>query len=159
MTEARPGMQRETRIFWRRIVVNRTDYALLFLRVGFGLFFIVFGVLKFVASGPMTGAVYPGFWGGLAIPVLIFILGGVQILLGMFLILGLFTTPSAIVATLMHLGTFVVTLPRIVTPFTFPEAGPPHFLFFSGVPILLSLAALVLLGGGNLSLDARRKGP
>jgi uncharacterized membrane protein YphA (DoxX/SURF4 family) len=139
--------------------VNRTDYALLLLRVGFGLFFIVFGILKFVSSGPMTGAVYPSFWGGLAVPTIIFIIGVLQILAGLFLLAGLFTVPTAIAVTLMHLGTTIVSFPRVITPFTFPESGPPHFLFFSAIPILLALLALVLMGGGNLSLDARRKGP
>lgn len=139
--------------------MNRTDYALLSLRIGFGLFFIIFGILKFVSSGPMTGMVYPGFWGGLALPVLIYIIGVLQIIGGVMLLLGLFTVPVGIVVTLMHLGTVVVTIPRIVTPFTFPEAGPPHFLFFSAVPILFALIALVLQGPGSLSLDARRQGP
>jgi putative oxidoreductase len=139
--------------------VNRQDYALLFLRIGFGLFFLIFGILKFVSSGPMTGAVYPGFWGGLAVPVLIYIIGVVQIIAGLLLLLGLFTVPTAVVVTLMHVGTTVVSFPRIVTPFTFPESGPPHFLFFSAVPILFALLALVLMGAGSFSLDARRKGP
>lgn len=58
------------------------------LRIGLGLFFIVFGVLKFVSSGPMTQAVHPSFWGNAAIPALIFALGVVQIIASVMLLAG-----------------------------------------------------------------------
>lgn len=123
------------------------------LRVGLGLFFLVFGILKFVSSGPMTQMVYPSFWGGAAIPVLIYIIGVVQIVGGIILLVGWKTSITAIVLGVMHLGTMVVTLPRIISPFAFPEGGPPNFLFFSAVPILAALIALVFTGAGSWSVE------
>ena len=123
------------------------------LRIGLGLFFIVFGVLKFVSSGPMTQAVYPSFWGGAAIPALIFALGVVQIIAGVMLLAGWKTSIATVVLGIMHLGTVVVTLPRIVSPFAFPEGGPPNFLFFAAVPVLAALVALFFIGPGIWSAD------
>jgi putative oxidoreductase len=135
------------------VYMRNPGVAGLALRIGLGLFFIVFGVLKFVSSGPMTQMVYPSFWGGVAIPVLIYVAGVVQILGGVLLLVGFKTTISAIVLGVMHLGTVVVTLPRIVQPFAFPEGGPPNFLFFAAVPVLAAVVALVFVGPGLFSVD------
>lgn len=137
---------------------KRSDVALLLMRIGFGIFFLIFGLLKFVAQGPMLGNVYPQFWGGLAITVLVVVIGILQIVGGVLLMLGLFHMPTSILLGVMHLGTVIVSLQQILTPFSFPQGGPPHFLFFGGVPILFSLVALILLGPGSMSLDARKKG-
>ena len=137
--------------------MGNSDGAALSLRIGLGLFFLIFGLLKFISSGPMMGNVYPAFYGGLAIEVIIYILGVIQIVAAILLFIGLFTVPTAIVVGVMHVGTIVATIGRIVTPFTFPEAGPPHFLFFSAVPILAAIIALVLSGPGEKSLDASKR--
>lgn len=123
------------------------------LRVGLGLFFLIFGVLKFASSGPMTQAVYPSFWGGAAIPTLIYVLGVVQIIGAVLLLAGWKTTIATAVLGLMHLGTVIVTFRRIIAPFAFPEGRPPNFLFFAAVPILAALVALFFLGPGIWSAD------
>jgi uncharacterized membrane protein YphA (DoxX/SURF4 family) len=97
--------------------------------------------------------VYPSFWGGVAIPALVYIIAVLQIVGGILLLVGWQTSIATAVLGIMHLGTVVVTFPRIITPFAFPEGGPPNFLFFSGVPILAALVALFFLGPGIWSVD------
>lgn len=137
--------------------MENNNGSALALRIGLGLFFLVFGLLKFVSSGPMMGNVYPSFFGPLAIEVIIYILGGIQIVGAVLLFIGLFTVPVSIVVGVMHLGTVIATIGRIVTPFTFPDAGPPHFLFFGAIPILAAIIALVLTGPGEISVDRTRR--
>ena len=131
----------------------KSEYGTLALRIGLGLFFLIFGILKFVSSGPMTGMVYPSFWGGLSVNVLIYAVGVIQIILALMLFAGWQTRMATAVLGLMHLGTVVVTFTRIVNPFAFPEGGPPNFLFFSAVPILAALIALFLQGNGPASVQ------
>jgi putative oxidoreductase len=131
--------------------------AALSLRIGLGLFFLIFGILKFAAQGPMMGNVYPAFWGGLAVPVVIYILGVLQIIGALLLLIGFWTRPAAIVLGLMHLGTVIVSIGRIVQPFTFPEGGPPNFLFFGAVPILGAIIALIMIGPGDISLEKQKE--
>lgn len=138
--------------------MKQSNIALLLMRIGMGLFFLVFGLLKFVQQARMTTGVYPAYWGGAAIPALITILGVVQIIASVLLIVGLFTRISAWIFSVMQLGTVFVTFSRIIAPFTFPDGGAPFFLFFASVPVLFSLIALALLGPGDLSIDARRSG-
>lgn len=137
--------------------MENNNSSALALRIGLGLFFLVFGLLKFVSSGPMMGNVYPSFFGPLAVEAIIYILGGVQIVGAVLLLIGLFTVPVSIVVGVMHLGTVIATIGRIVTPFTFPEGGPPNFLFFGAIPILAAIIALVLIGPGEISVDRRRR--
>jgi uncharacterized membrane protein YphA (DoxX/SURF4 family) len=128
-----------------------TDLGLLVLRIGLGLYFLVIGLLKFVSSGPITNMVYPMFYGGLAVPFLIYVVGVVQILGAILLFAGWKTTWTGIVLGVMHLSTVIATLRQIFSPFAFPEGGAPHFLFFAAVPVLAAIAALVLGGPGSLS--------
>ena len=137
--------------------MENNNSSALALRIGLGLFFLVFGLLKFVSSGPMMGNVYPSFFGGMAIDVVIYGIGVVQIIGAVLLFIGLFTVPTSIVLGVGHLGTVVATIGRIVTPFTFLEGAPPNFLFFGAVPILAAIVALVLMGPGDMSLDRSRK--
>jgi uncharacterized membrane protein YphA (DoxX/SURF4 family) len=136
--------------------MDKSEYGTFALRIGLGLFFLIFGILKFVSSGPMTQMVYPSFWGGLSVNVLIYIIGVLQIILAVMLFVGWKTRIATAVLGLMHLGTVVVTFPRIITPFSFPEGGPPNFLFFSAVPILAALIALFLQGDGPVSVSGKQ---
>ena len=122
----------------------KKDYGLIILRFGLGLFFIVFGILKFISHGPMANMVYPMFYKGLAVPAAIYALGGLQIALGLMLIIGWKTCIASSILTLMQVSTVIVTFPKIIAPFTFTEGMPPNFLFFGSVPILCALIALVL---------------
>jgi hypothetical protein len=58
---------------------------------------------------------------------------------------------------IIHLGTVIVTFPRIINPFAFPEGGPPNFLFFGGIPILAAIIALILQGNGALSVEGDKQ--
>jgi uncharacterized membrane protein YphA (DoxX/SURF4 family) len=130
-----------------------SDAGLLALRIGLGLYFLVIGLLKFVSSGPILQMVYPMFYGGLAIPALIYIAGVIQILGGVLLIAGWQTMATGIVLGIMHLSTTIATVSQLFSPFKFPEGGAPHFLFFAAIPVLTAILALVLAGPGRLSAD------
>ncbi len=133
--------------------MEKRDYGLFMLRLGLGIFFLVFGVLKFISHGPMANMVYPMFYGGMAVSAYIYILGGIQILLSIMLILGWKTCLASIILTLMQFSTVVVTMPKLIAPFNFTEGMPPNFLFFGAIPILGALIALILTGPGKMSLD------
>lgn len=135
--------------------MEKKDYGLFVLRLGLGIFFLVFGILKFASHGPMANMVYPMFYGSAAGSIYIYILGGVQILLGIMLIIGWKTCIASTILTLMHFSSVVVTMPKIVAPFKFAEGMPPNFLFFGAIPILGALIALMLLGPGKMSLDKK----
>lgn len=135
--------------------MEKKDYGLLMLRLGLGIFFLMFGVLKFVSHGPMTNMVYPMFYGEMAVSIYIYILGGVQILLGIMIIIGWKTCLASTILTLMQISTVVVTMQKIIAPFKFAEGMPPNFLFFGAIPILGALIALMLVGPGKISLDKK----
>jgi uncharacterized membrane protein YphA (DoxX/SURF4 family) len=130
----------------------RSDYGRLSLRIGLGLFFLIFGIMKFAATGPLVQGVYPQFYGSIAGEALVYIIGVLQIAGGVLLLIGWQTRIAATVVGVMHLASTIVSIGRIVTPFTFPEQGPPHFLFFSAVPILFAIIALILVGPGRIRL-------
>ncbi|MEX2442538.1 MAG: DoxX family membrane protein [Alkalispirochaeta sp.] len=135
--------------------MNRSEYGTFALRIGVGLLFLIFGLLKFVSSQPMLQGVYPQFWGGLAVATVVYIIAVLQIGGALMLFLGWKTRVAAIVLGVMHLGTVIVTLPKIINPFAFPEGAPPNFLFFGGVPLLAALIALILQGNGAWSVEKK----
>lgn len=135
--------------------MGKKDYGLLMLRLGLGIFFLVFGALKYVSHGPMTNMVYPMFYGGMAVSTYIYILGGIQILFGIMIIIGWKTCLASAALTLMQISTVVVTIQKIIAPFKFAEGMPPNFLFFGAIPILGALIALMLVGPGKISLDKK----
>lgn len=135
--------------------MEKKDYGLFILRFGLGVFFLVFGILKFVSHGPMANMVYPMFYGGMAASIYIYILGGIQILLGIMIIIGWKTCLASTILMLMQFSTVIVTMPKIIAPFKFSEGMPPNFLFFGAIPILGALIALLLVGPGKISLDKK----
>lgn len=135
--------------------MEKKDFGLFILRLGLGIFFIIFGILKFISHEPMSKMVYPMFYGGMAVSTYIYILGGLQILFGIMLVLGFKTLFSSLILGIMQASTVIVTMPLIMKPFRFSEGMPPNFLFFGSVPILGALIALVLTGPGKISLDKK----
>lgn len=136
--------------------MSRSDYARFSLRLGLGLFFLIFGIMKFAATGPLVQNVYPQFYGNLAGQALVYIIGVLQIIGALLLLIGQWTKIAAAVLGVMHLSTVVASIDRIVTPFAFPQQGPPHFLFFGAVPILFAIIALFIVGPGKFSLEGRK---
>lgn len=136
--------------------MSKTDYARFSLRLGLGLFFLIFGIMKFAATGPLVQGVYPQFYGNMAGQALLYIIGVLQIVGAVLLLVGQWTKIASAVLGVMHLSTIVVSIGRIFTPFRFPEQGPPHFLFFAAVPILFAIIALFITGPGKLSIEERK---
>lgn len=135
--------------------MEKRDYGIFILRFGLGIFFLVFGILKFISHGPVVNMVYPMFYGGMAVSTYIYILSGTQILLGIMIIIGWKTCLASIILMLMQLSTVLVTMPKLIVPFKLAEGMPPNFLFFGAVPILGALIALILIGHGKMCLDKK----
>lgn len=135
--------------------MQKGDYGIFVLRLGLGIFFLVFGILKFVSHEPMLNMVYPMFYKGMAVSHYIYFLGGAQILLGVMIIIGWKTCLASTILILMQFSTVIVTIQKIIAPFKFSEGMPPNFLFFGTIPILGALIALMLIGPGKMSLDKK----
>ncbi len=128
------------------------DYSNLLLRIGLGLFMLVFGLSKFTMASFWSGT-YPKFYSFAVSSALMSSVGIVQIVVGIMLIIGLKTVLAALIATLMHLSTVLVTLKKRVAPFGLPEGSPPSFLFFAAVPVLFAYLALLVMGAGKYGMD------
>ena len=111
--------------------MKKSDYGLFVLRLGLGIFFLVFGILKFVSHGPMLNMVYPMFYKGMAVSNYIYILGGVQILLGIMVIVGWKNCLVSTILALMQFSTIIVTMPKIIAPFKFAEGMHLTFYFLA----------------------------
>lgn len=124
------------------------DYAIFSLRIGLGLFLLVWGLMKFVKTDFLINKAYAKFWGflGTLSPTILFVIGTIQIVAALMLIVGWKTTLAAWAGGIMHLGTVLVTLNKIFAPFTIVEGAPPNFFFFTAVPVLFAFLALILLG-------------
>ncbi len=119
----------------------------LLLRVGLGLMFVLYGLMKFSyldgTIGYFTSLFGPSFG-----PSLAYLVSGCELVLGVMLILGAFTRVSAlilgIILTVAVLRTLTLEL------MVFAKAGPA----LQVVALALGCYALVFIGGGKLSIDA-----
>ena len=107
------------------------------IRIGLGIFFLVFGLLKFVATDWFIAGPYKGFY-GIAFPTaLLWFMGLVQLAIAFSFFMNVHTKWAAWIASAMLLSTIIATFPKIVTTFSLPPAeAPPGFLFFAVVPLL-----------------------
>ncbi len=124
-------------------MVKDSKRAHLILRWGLGLFFLVFGVAKFT-MGDFWINTYPKFYPFAVSSTILTIIAIIQIAIALMLIFGWRLKLAAGVGGLMHLSTTLVTLPKIIKPFTLIEGAPPNFLFFAAVPVLAAFIALYL---------------
>jgi uncharacterized membrane protein YphA (DoxX/SURF4 family) len=118
----------------------RLATALLVLRLTLGVFFLQWGIEKFVVPGT-TLAIFRNFYGidfGSWVPP---ILGTLQVLLAVSLLLGFQPRLTYGLVPMLHGVTVVVSMPRILSPWK-PVSN--HF-FIAGVPILAAFLALYLL--------------
>jgi len=119
---------------------QRLAIALLMMRVTLGIFFLQWGIEKFVVPATTTG-IFRNFYGLTVDGALPSILGGAQIALALALIAGVAPRFTYGVVAVLHTITVVVTIPRLLAPWT-PVSN--HF-FIAGVPILAAFYALYLL--------------
>ena len=106
------------------------------IRIGLGLFFLVFGILKFTSANWFIEGPYKMFY-TLAFPVaLVYLVGIVQLAVAVSFFTDKYTKWSGWAGAVMLLATIIATSPKILTTFTLPPpSAPPGFLFFSAVPL------------------------
>lgn len=119
---------------------DRLALPLLLLRLSLGLFFLQWGVEKFVVPGTTT-AIFRNFYGLSVDGVLPSPLGGAQIAISLAFIAGVVPRVSYGLVMLLHFVTVIVTIPRLISPWN-PVSN--HF-FIAGVPVLAAFVTLYLL--------------
>jgi uncharacterized membrane protein YphA (DoxX/SURF4 family) len=112
--------------------------ALLVLRLGAGVFLLLFGLDKLVATG-MAQEVYAQFYGLAASAALVRAAGVLEILLGLAILAGLWKTLSYGLGLALHAISTVATWRELLAPF-----GDNH-LFLAALPTLAAFVALFLL--------------
>jgi len=132
--------------------MNNQDLAGTFLRLGIGVFMLIFGTLKFVSHDIMNGGVYPMFYGELTVSMAVYLLGAIQIIGGGMLIVGYRVKRVILVSLLMHTVSVAVTFDKIIHPFDFPAGMPPNFLFLAGIPVWTAMVALYFTGAGRYAV-------
>lgn len=108
----------------------------IFVRVGLGLFFLVFGLLKLVNTDFFVNEPYKMFY-GFAIPgAIVMVVGVVQLAMALSFFWGKYSKYAGWIASVMLLATIIATLPKLMATFVLPPpAGPPGFLFVSAIPL------------------------
>lgn len=119
---------------------QRLALSLLVLRLTLGVFFLQWGVEKFVVPNT-TIAIFRNFYGfeigALAPPVL----GALQVALALAFLAGVAPRLTYGLVLLLHTVTVLVTIPRLLAPWT-PVSN--HF-FIAGVPVWAGFFALYVL--------------
>lgn len=142
---------------------KRLAISLLALRIALGLFMLQWGVEKFVVPGT-TQAIFRIFYGLDVAGFVPYVIGVVQVALALAFLAGFRPGITYLALLVMHLGTTLVTLPRLLAPWN-PVS---NHLFIAGVPVLAGFLALYLLrdwdryrvgGGAPVALPAREHGP
>jgi len=131
-------------------------YANIVLRVGLGLFLLIWGFAKFVQPEFWSKYV-PNFYGMAVGTGLMSTLGAIEIIVAIALIIGWKTRLAAAIGGIIHLSTTVVTLKQIFNPYALVEGMPPNIIFFGAVPILAAFIALYFRGPGEFSVDKKKK--
>ncbi len=121
-------MQRNAKLLW----------ALFLLRLGLGLFLLLWGLDKIIAP-EIAVMVFSRFYYvdiGISAAMLI---GALEIVLSLLMILGFYRTITYGLGLLVHTISTLSTLRELLSPF-----GPNH-LFIAGIPILFAFLTLFLL--------------
>jgi uncharacterized membrane protein YphA (DoxX/SURF4 family) len=112
--------------------------ALFILRLGLGVFLLLFGIDKLVAPAT-TVEVLAQFYGLVVSHGMVYAAGALEILLGLAFLAGLWKTLSYGLGLLLHVVSTLATYQELLAPF-----GANH-LFLAAVPVLAAFLALFLL--------------
>jgi putative oxidoreductase len=132
------------------------QFALLMIRIGFGLFLLVWALNKLV-NPQGTAGIFANFYGWSELGAsMSFALGLLQMALAALIMSGTFKTVSYGAGLLVHGASTVSTLPHLLLPF----AEGSNLLFWASVPVLFGALGLFLSRQADtlLSLDAWRDG-
>lgn len=156
----------EAKVEKKNKIDRYAKYAPFILRIGLGVVFFWFGLDKLLRPWYWEG--WMPSWMGSILPVsltsFLYIQGIVELMIGVLLIMGLFTRVASLIASLILGGiisTFVFNA-NVIGHFTkFHIDGDIFFLIltetlFRDLGLLAGAIALILLGGGAFSLDKRR---
>ena len=136
---------------------RRFGAALAILRVGLGVFLLVWGLEKLVVT-ERSVAIYDYFYGLSASTAVAYALGALESVLAVAIIVGAFRRWSYGMGLLVHAATTIVTARLIIDPWGLISGEPQH-LYLAAVPILGAFAALYLLRDlDSFSLDEWRDG-
>ena len=112
------------------------DKSRLMIRIGLGIFFLVFALLKFTSAKWFIEGPYQGFYGFGFSVFLVYFVGIIQLAVAGSFFSNKYTKYAGWVSSVMMLSTIIATSPKILSVFTLPPASPPPgFLFFAAVPI------------------------
>lgn len=124
------------------------DYATFVLRLGLGLFILIWGIAKFVQKD-MWVQMFPMLYWGIAVGGgLLALFGIVELVIAVMLLLGLKVKIAAWIGFLIQLVTAFAIIGRIFSPFGMVDGDPvkPNIVLFATVPLLAAWLALALRG-------------
>lgn len=112
--------------------------ALFILRLGLGVFLLLFGIDKIIVPG-MTVDVFAHFYGLMISHDMASVAGVLEILLSLAFLAGVWKTLTYGLALLLHAVSTLATYQELLSPF-----GANH-LFLAALPVLAAFLALFLL--------------
>ena len=120
------------------MIANRTGLALLILRVGLGVFLLLWSIDKLVEP-ESTVRIFEHFYFIPLNPILAQVTGLAELLLSVCIILGFRKTISYGLGMSLHAVSTISTYDQLLSPF-----GKNH-LFIAGLPVLAAFVTLFLL--------------
>lgn len=127
--------------------------SLWLLRVGLGLFLLLFGLDKLVAT-QTAASIFAQYYGLSVSNALVSVAGALEIALALTILVGLWRTWSYGLGFVVHLVSTLATYRELLAPF-----GDNH-MYLAALPVLAGFACLFLLRQRDTlwSLDAQRAG-
>jgi uncharacterized membrane protein YphA (DoxX/SURF4 family) len=117
---------------------NNEQVALFLLRLGLGVFLLLWALDKFFSPGS-TVKIFEFFY---KMPITInmaFVIGGLEIILSVAILIGFLKSYSYGLGVIVHGISTLSTWPQLIDPF-----GKNH-LFIAGIPVLFAFIALYLM--------------
>ena len=119
---------------------DRLRLGLCLLRISTGLFFLVWAVDKLVDSAHAI-RVFDKFYGTDISSEISMALGGVQVLIVLAFMAGLFRPWTILALLAMHTVSVGSTIPHLIAPYS----GGPGLVFWAAVPVWFGLLLLFLM--------------